>query len=326
MGKNKNKNKDEQPTEFVKAGPSDCGVIFDPSDAVIEDAKKQIRLEHITKPWTRDSWEKAKPFVLEQRQKLESNGWSSADAARTELYVLRRNAPHGSFTEDGFMYVRVPKKFIDFTRSSVKTADDEFRPEEAAEEGAEKKKKPTLRSKKKENAPSYEMTSEFIWKVKIDGDGDDSEREPSVILDVAEPLENIFYLVQCLAPGMARLQYNRKEAIQPGTKQSDLRDDGEAPTMRHRAMVAASEKMTRTLPPTFWLKKNAEELKKILGVEAYEATMRAADDPQRATTRDVKNVQEKVWEEKFVKPDDKRGKKHKAAAAATAPTAEPAVA
>ncbi|EPQ31397.1 uncharacterized protein PFL1_00732 [Pseudozyma flocculosa PF-1] len=325
MGKNKNK-KEEQPTEFVKAGPSDCGVIFDASDATIEDAKKQIRLEHITKPWTRDAWEKAKPFVLEQRQKLEGSGWSSTDAARTELYVLRRNAPHGSFTEDGFMYVRVPKKFIDFSRSSSKADDDAAgaKADDAAADDGDKKKKST-RSKKKENAPSYEMTNEFIWKVKVDGDSDESARDPSVILDVAEPLENLFYLVQCLAPGMARLQYNRKDAIQPGTKQSDLRDDGDAPTMRHRAMVAASEKMTRTLPPAFWLKKNAEELKKIFGAEAFEATMHAAEDPQRATTRDVKNVQEKVWEEKIAaKTDDKKAKKDKAAKASQA--VEPAVA
>ena len=55
---------------------------------------------------------------------------------QTELYVLKRMAPHGSFTDDGcewllvvamsrhahthlaVVYVRVPAKFIDFTRSA----------------------------------------------------------------------------------------------------------------------------------------------------------------------------------------------------------------
>lgn len=130
-----------------------------------------------------------------------------------------------------------------------------------------------------------------------------------------------FYLVQCLSPGMARLQYNRKDAIQAGTKQSDLRDDGDVPTMRHRAMIAASEKMTRTLPPAFWMKKNAEELRKILGSDEYEATMLAAEDSQRATTRDVKDVKEKVWEERIEKAEDKKGKKEKANKEAAAPMA-----
>ena len=93
-------------------------MIFDSSDAVLDEARKMVRLNHVSKPWTRESWEKARPFILEQRQKLETSGWSSTDSARTEMYVLRRNAPHGAFTDDGFMYIRVPKKFIDFHRSS----------------------------------------------------------------------------------------------------------------------------------------------------------------------------------------------------------------
>ncbi len=52
-----------------------------------------VRLNHVSKPWTRESWEKARPFILEQRQKLETSGWAGTDSARTELYVLRRNAP-----------------------------------------------------------------------------------------------------------------------------------------------------------------------------------------------------------------------------------------
>jgi hypothetical protein len=283
-------------------------VIFDSSDAVLDEAKKMVRLNHVSKPWTRESWEKARPFILEQRQKLETSGWAGTDSARTELYVLRRNAPHGAFTEDGFMYIRIPKKFIDFHRSS-RPAD-----EEKTEENDDGKQRKTLR-RRKENAPSYKLDNEFIWKVRVDGDGDNSDRDPNVILDTPEPLENIFYLVQCLSPGMARLEYNRKDAMQPNTKQSDLRDDPEAPAMRHRAVFAASEKMMRTLPPVFWMKKNEIELRKILGAEAFEATMRAAEDSARSHTRDVKGLNEKVWEEALpprAESDKKKSKKAKA--------------
>lgn len=86
------------------------------------------------------------------------------------------------------MYVRMPKKFIDFTRSGGK-GDEEVKADEGEDAGEKKKK--TTRSRRKENAPSYEMTNEFIWKVKVDGDTDESGREPSVILDVVEPLENL---------------------------------------------------------------------------------------------------------------------------------------
>ncbi len=114
---------------------------------------------------------------------------------------------------------------------------------------------------------------------------------------------------------MARLEYNRKDAMQPNTKQSDLRDDPEAPAMRHRAVFAASEKMMRTLPPVFWMKKNEIELRKILGAEAFEATMRAAEDSARSHTRDVKGLNEKVWEEALpprAESDKKKSKKAKA--------------
>lgn len=74
--------------------PADSGAIFDSSTETLDAAKEQVKLDHITKPWTRDAWERAKPFILEQRQKLESNGWASADAARvsctlTTGYELR---------------------------------------------------------------------------------------------------------------------------------------------------------------------------------------------------------------------------------------------
>ncbi|KIS67968.1 uncharacterized protein UMAG_04014 [Mycosarcoma maydis] len=294
MGKKSNKNQ-EQVVDLTNAGPKDCGVIFDSSDAVLDEARKMVRLDHVSKPWTRESWEKARPFILEQRQKLETTGWAGADSARTEMYVLRRNAPHGAFTDDGFMYIRIPKKFIDFHRSSRPAEEDK------ADEHDEGKQRKTLR-RRKENAPSYKLDNEFIWKVRVDGDGENSDRDPNVILDTPEPLENIFYLVQCLSPGMARLEYNRKDAMQPNTKQSDLRDDPEAPAMRHRAVFAASEKMVRTLPPVFWLKKNETELRKILGAEAYEATMRAAQDDKRSHIRDVKGLNEKVWEEALPPP------------------------
>ncbi|PWY97497.1 hypothetical protein BCV70DRAFT_50317 [Testicularia cyperi] len=293
MGKKNQKNQQEQAVDLSLAGPKDCGVIFDSSDAVLDEAKKMVRLDHVSKPWTRESWEKARPFILEQRQKLETSGWSGTDSARTELYVLRRNAPHGAFTEDGFMYIRIPKKFIDFHRSA--RGDEENKEDEHTEE---EKKRKTIR-RRKDAASLYKMDNEFIWKVRVDGDNEESGREPNVILDTPEPLENIFYLIQCLSPGMAKLQFNRKDSMQPGTKQSDLRDDDEAPTMRHRAVFAASEKMVRTLPPVFWMKKNETELRKILGPEAYEATMRAASEAKRSHTRDVKGLNEKVWEEKL---------------------------
>lgn len=280
-------------------------MIFDSSDAVLDEAKKMVRLDHVSKPWTRESWEKARPFILEQRQKLESSGWTNTDSVRTEMYVLRRSAPHGAYTEDGFMYIRMPKKFIDFHRSSRPADDDK------AEEGEDAKQRKTLR-RRKENAPSYKLDNEFIWKVRVDGDGEQSDRDPNVILDTPEPLENIFYLVQCLSPGMARLQYNRKDAMQPNTKQSDLRDDPEAPAMRHRAVFAASEKMVRTLPPAFWLKKNEIELRKILGATAFEATMRAAQEPSRSHVRDVKGLNEKVWEEALPPKSESEKKSKKA--------------
>lgn len=185
MGKKSNKNQQEQAVDLANAGPKDCGVLFDSSDAVLDKAKEMVRLDHISKPWTRESWEKARAFILEQRQKLETSGWTGTDSARTELYVLRRNAPHGAFTDDGFMYIRVPKKFIDFLRSS-RPSDEE----KAEDQTEEDKKRKTLR-RRKENAPSYKMENEFIWKVRVDGESEESGREPNVILDTPEPLENM---------------------------------------------------------------------------------------------------------------------------------------
>lgn len=268
----------------------------------MDTAHKQINLPHITKPWTRDAWERAKPFVLEQRQKLEGMGWSNVDGARTELYVLKRNAPAGSFTEDGSIYIRVPKKFIDFTRSGKGNTADEGADGDEAADG--KKKKATRVSKKKDNATSYEMNDPLVWKVKVENaESDDPERQPSVCLDVVEPMENILYLIMTLQPGLIRLHASRKNVVQPGTKQSAMRDDADTPTVRHTAMVAASESYTRTLPPAYWFKRNAEALQKILNANGeeskeYEHTLAAAENVQRAVTRDMKDVAEKTWEEK----------------------------
>jgi hypothetical protein len=47
-------------------------------------------------------------------------------------------------------------------------------------------------TKKKEGAPSYELTDPLVWKLKIDGaDSEEVGREPSVCLDVLEPMENM---------------------------------------------------------------------------------------------------------------------------------------
>jgi len=94
---------------------------------------------------------------------------------------------------------------------------------------------------------------------------------------------------------MVTLQSSRKEAVQPGTKETDIREDGDYMSHRHRAQVA-NESYTRTLPPPFWFKRNAEALTKILA-EGYEPTLAAAEDPARSITRDIKDFKEKVWEE-----------------------------
>ncbi|PWN88095.1 hypothetical protein FA10DRAFT_232892 [Acaromyces ingoldii] len=296
--------------DFDSLQPSPGGIYFDSSDATVDATAKLVNLTHITKPWTRDAWERAKPWILEQRQKLESNGWSNADGARTELFVLKKNAPPGSFTEDGSIYIRVPKKFIDFNRSG-KTAGGDDAPAAGADEGAAdgeegaKKKKTSRISKKKENAPTYELNDPWVWRVKIDGaDSEDINKEPNVALDVLEPMENILYLVMTLQPGLIRLHAERKDVVQPGTKQSTRRDDGEKPTIRHQAMVASHESYLRILPPAFWFKKNAEVLRKILSSQGnaeqskeYDETLAAAENVQRSHQRTVKDVKEKTWEE-----------------------------
>lgn len=87
------------------------------------------------------------------------------------------------------MYIRVPKKFIDFTRSGKGSADDAGADEEG---GDAKKKKSSRLSKKKENAPSYELNDPLVWRLKIENaESDDPARVPSVVLDVHEAMENM---------------------------------------------------------------------------------------------------------------------------------------
>lgn len=114
------------------------------------------------------------------------------------------------------------------------------------------------------------------------------------------------YLVMMLQPGLIKLEASRKDVVQPGTRQSSTRDDAEKPTVRHTAMVASSEAYTRSLPPAFWFKRNAESLRKILSAtgnaetsKEYDDTAAAAENSQQAVTRDVKDVHEKTWEEEL---------------------------
>lgn len=109
-----------------------------------------------------------------------------------------------------------------------------------------------------------------------------------------------------LQPGLIKLQANRKDVVQAGTKESSTRDDAEKPTVRHTAMVASQESYTRSLPPAFWFKRNAENLRKILSptgnaevCKEFDDTAAAADNVQRAVTRDIKDVKEKTWEEEL---------------------------
>lgn len=79
------------------------------------------------------------------------------------------------------MYVRCPKKWIDFNRSGKKLKEGE------QQTAAQSKARKAI-SKRKENAPTYEINSEHVWKIKIDGaDSEDVGRDCSVMMDVVEP-------------------------------------------------------------------------------------------------------------------------------------------
>lgn len=232
---------------------------------------------------------------------------------------------------DGYLYVPIPKKMIDFMRTARKNNAADNDEEENEDESNDKKKAPSRISKKREARYHYDMSDPNVWKIKIDGaDSEEPGKVPNVQVDVTEPLENIFNLVQCLQPGLLRLFSWRENVIQQGTHEIDVREDAEPPTARHRAMIAESESYTRVLPPAYWFKRNRDELQRILG-EGFEPTLKAAEDEDRTTTRTIKSVEEKVWEEvikvqeKAVRKTQKKKnttKSNKAAAAAVAPTEE----
>lgn len=92
------------------------------------------------------------------------------------------------------VYIRIPKKFIDFNRSGKGAGGEEAVNEEAAEaeEGDKKKKKATRLSKKGAQGPTYQLQDPLVWKLKIDGaESEEPGREPNVCLDVLEPMENL---------------------------------------------------------------------------------------------------------------------------------------
>lgn len=308
MGK-KDKKLDMQAPVVEKRSDPDGGVVFEATDASLQSAAEQTGLQHVTKVWSRHAWERATPWILSQRQKLEGNGWTTGDSLRTELFVLKRNAPNGTFTDDGYIYMRVPKKMIDFFRSAKKNnaEDDEDGP--ATEESKQHKKSVSTRANKRREARcNYDLSDPNVWRIKIDGaESEEPGKEASVMIDVAEPLENIFNLVQCLQPGLARLHAFRDNVIQAGTHEVDERMDAEPPTARHRAMIAGSESYERVLPPPYWFKRNRDDLEKILG-EGFEATLRASEDAHRCTMRNIKNIEEKVWEE-VIKVDERTAAK-----------------
>lgn len=259
-------------------------------------------MSHVTsRPWTRDAWERAKPWIMEQRQKLEDRHWSQADHLRTELFALRKPAPTSADTEDGYLYIHMPRKWIDFIRAGKTQEDRE------AEEAARGHRHHRVQHRRA--APSYGMSSPDIWRVRVDV----SDDHPStVLLDVEEPLENMMYTMMCIQPGLARLHAERDNVIQVGTKTVDMHREGDAPSIRIQAMVADKESYMRILPPAYWIKRNAPQLAKILGQNEYAATLAAAEDEQRAALRTVTNCTHRVWEEALPpEPKDKQKNKNK---------------
>lgn len=285
MGKSKNNagnaNADGAASEKVQKS---AGTInFLSTEETLDSAQQQVRLPHISKPFARESWERARPWMLMQRQKLEGMGWAPADNARIDLYSLKRNAPHGSFTDDGLVYLRVPKAFINFHRSG-KPEDDK------------KDDKAHRHTRRNMHSTVYGISDPLVWKLKIDAaESEEADRVPNVVFDVVEPMENIAYLVMTLAPGLIVLNASRKDAMIPGSHVVETSPG--APSIRHQGLFASSEELTRTLAPAFWYKRNAEHLRKILGDAAFEATLRAAEDEERCTTRKLGQVAERVWEE-----------------------------
>lgn len=100
------------------------------------------------------------------------------------------------FSRFKVIYIRVPKKFIDFNRSGKGSGGEEgaAAAEETAEadDGDKKKKKASRLAKKSAQGANYQLQDPLIWKVKIDGaNSEEVGREPSVCLDVLEPMENM---------------------------------------------------------------------------------------------------------------------------------------
>lgn len=233
---------------------------------------------------------------------------------------------------DGYIYMRVPKKMIDFFRTARKNNTDEAgndKPDDETHAGKKKRSISSRISKKREERCNYDLSDPKVWNIKIDNaNSEEPGKEPTVMIDVPEALENIFYLVMTLQPGLLRLYSWRDNVIQAGTHEVDVREDAEPPTARHRALIAAHETYERVLPPAYWFKRNRDDLEKILG-EGFEPTLAAAENAERSTSRGIKDVEEKIWEE-LVKVDEKaaalgkkkkkglKGAKSKAAAGANA--------
>lgn len=270
---------------------------------MLAETAKRIGLPHVlSKPWEREAWERAKPWVMEQRQKLEDRHWMQVGHLRTELFALRKPAPPSADTEDGYIYIHMPRKFIDFVRSGKTEAERE------AELMAKGHTHHHVAHKK--HHPSYDMTSASVWPVRVE---QSEEHDATVLLDTDEALENMFYLLQCISPGMARLHAERHNVVQPGTRHVDdhaALHAGDAPSVRIRAMVADDEEYVRILPPAYWIKRHAAQLTKILGTEEYAATLTAACNDARANERHIVNLHDAAWEE-ALPPHPSKDKKHR---------------
>lgn len=70
------------PCHPLRSQGPDGGVVFEATDASLQSAAEQTGLQHVTKVWSRHAWERATPWILSQRQKLEGNGWTTGDSLR----------------------------------------------------------------------------------------------------------------------------------------------------------------------------------------------------------------------------------------------------
>jgi hypothetical protein len=105
------------------------------------------------------------------------------------------------------VYVRVPAKFIDFTRSAkARDASADGEEAELKRRGIRSKKRGAYRLPRRrhhphradrahltENAPSHALNDPLVWKIKIDGaESTEADRVPNVALDVVQPMENMY--------------------------------------------------------------------------------------------------------------------------------------